>query len=152
MKKKTTNIYLCMYVYHHYHSRNTLFKIHNCGSGIDWSTTTTTVTTKSISVKMYVLSWLYKHRNNYTTLHFLVRTNAGGDEDYHRHADLIFLEELIRLYRMDLFKQEDIRYKLVTESIRDDSQYLEERRFRFLVQMNPYSLIHTHDGINEYYN
>ena len=45
------------------------------------------------------------------TLHFLVRTNAGGDEDYHRHADLIFLEELIRLYRMDLFKQEDIRYK-----------------------------------------
>ena len=61
-KKKTKNMYVCT-VYHHFHLRNTLFKIRICGSGIDCSTTTMTVSdgcsidgsiaiTKSISVIM----------------------------------------------------------------------------------------------------
>ena len=83
-------------------------------------------------------------QNTYTgrhTLQFLVRTNAGGDEDYHRHADIVFLEELTRLYQMDLFKQEDIqRYSLVTESCKEKAKYFPEKRFRFLVQMDPHSL------------
>ena len=47
---------------------------------------------------------------------------------------------------MDLFKKEDIqRYDLVSETFRFGSKYFQERRFQFLVQLDPYSLIHTYD-------
>jgi len=83
-----------------------------------------------------------------TSLAYLVYSQRGGDEDYHRNADNVFLEELIRLYQMDLFKKEDIqRFDLLRQTIRSSSKYFEERRFRFLVQLDPYSLLHnTRDG------
>ena len=83
---------------------------------------------------------------SYTSLAYIVYSQRGGDEDYHRNADNVFLEELIRLDQMDLLKKEDIqRYDLVSETMRFGSKYFAERRFQFLVQLDPYSLIHTHD-------
>ena len=81
---------------------------------------------------------------NSKILNLLVRSQDGGDEAYHRNADTVFLEELMRLYQMDLFRKEDIqRCDLLTETMGSYSGYFEERRFRFLVQLDPYSLMHV---------
>ena len=54
---------------------------------------------------------------HHSSLAYLVQSQDGGDEDYHRNAATVFLEELIRLYHMDLFQER--RYSTVRLSGRN---------------------------------
>ena len=92
----------------------------------------------------------YDYGSGDLTLKLLIQSHRGGDDDYHQHADKVFVEELIRLRQMDLFKKEDIqRYDLVLESSSQGQcgKYFPERRFRFLVQMDPYSLLNHYADV-----
>ena len=71
--------------------------------------------------------------------------NTGGDDIIHDHhravVDNKYLQILIRLRQMGLFKKEDIqRHELLIELVSKDYHF-EEKRLRFLVEWDPSALL-----------
>merc|ERR1712032_1503455 len=82
------------------------------------------------------------------TLQRLVRSSPSRyGEEHNQLVDNVFLQELIRLRQMDLLKKDDIREYELVWWLCIAWDYFAEYRFRFLVELNPTSLLHV-----EYYS
>jgi hypothetical protein len=90
---------------------------------------------------------LWKDQNCYPVLQGLVYSDPVGHHTYkyHEAVDDKYLQLLIQLRRMGLFKKEDIQsYSLSTWLCRND--YFSEIRFRFLVEWDPTMLFYDGDS------
>ena len=75
---------------------------------------------------------------------YLVRSYATNNQDQRTIEDNVCYAEMIKLKQMNLFKREDImQYCLVPRLCRQ--YYFAERRFRFLTEWDPVSLLHTQE-------
>jgi hypothetical protein len=82
-----------------------------------------------------VLNWLMLSDYNSVTL-------SHEDHVIHAYVDNKYLQVLIQLRRMGLLKKEDIRnYNLVYSILYNGGPGFAERRFRFLVEWDPTSLL-----------
>ena len=86
---------------------------------------------------------LVTNEDGESSLQNLVQSSHSSyryDEDHNQYIDNIFVAEMIRLRRMDLFNEEDIEeYELVHNLCRDIN-YFAANRFKFLVEWVPSSL------------
>ena len=80
-----------------------------------------------------------------TLRRFIGSSHKFCDKDYHQRVDTEFLAVLVQLQRSDLFKKEDIeQYELVHELCKQGG-YFAEKRFHFLTNWDPLSLLRLGD-------
>ena len=89
---------------------------------------------------------LCEDENRQNTLKNLATMYYSSDEEEHnRRMDTLCLSQFVQLQRMGLFKLDDItKYNLVHNLCFQD--YFAERRFQFLVEWNPSSLVQTDEN------
>ena len=87
---------------------------------------------------------LINDRYGWNILQYLATMyDAKKEEELNQRLETICLSQLIQLRQMDLFIQADIqRYELVHHTL-CSHDHLAERRFQFLVEWDPLSLVHT---------
>ena len=87
---------------------------------------------------------LIEDRYGMNDLQYLAQMSDSSDEEeLNQRVDTVCLSQFIQLRRMDLFIQADIqRYELVHHTL-CSHDHLAERRFQFLVEWDPLSLVHT---------
>jgi hypothetical protein len=68
-----------------------------------------------------------------------------GNREYHKPIDDKYLQVLIQLRKMNLFKKDDIQMNALVTELCNRYYHFSEKRFRFLVEWDPSALIQTND-------
>jgi hypothetical protein len=90
---------------------------------------------------------LYEDYMYFAIFEDLLHTDSieHNNREHHEPVDDKYLQVLIQLRKMDLFKKEDIQSFHLLEMLFYHDYYFSEKRFLFLVEWDPNSLLHAND-------